>query len=120
MPPSAKARRLFPPEPIPEPATRVHVSIDKGHGRVEKRTVRTTSSLTLRQKWPGLSQGVEITRERTVRGKKTSEVEYAMTSLTPQEADAKRLAELVRAHWHIENQLHYIRDVTLGEDACRV
>ncbi len=53
-------------------------------------------------------------------GKKTVEVEYAMTSLTPEEADAKRLSELVRSHWQIENRLHYIRDVTLGEDACRV
>jgi hypothetical protein len=76
--------------------------------------------LTLRQKWPGLAQGLEITRERTVNGKKTVEVEYAMTSLTPQEADAKRLSELVRSHWQIENGLHYIRDMTFGEDASRV
>jgi hypothetical protein len=43
-----------------------------------------------------------------------------MTSLKPEEADAKRLAGLVRAHWGIENGLHYVRDVTLGEDGCRV
>jgi predicted transposase YbfD/YdcC len=94
--------------------------VEKGHGRVEKRTVRTTSILTLHQKWPGLAQGLEITRERTVKGKTTVEVEYAMTSLKPQEANAKRLSDLVRMHWGIENKLHYVRDVTLGEDACRV
>jgi len=99
---------------------RVHTSVDKGHGRREKRTLRTTSSLTLQQQWPGLAQGLEITRERTVKGKTTVEVEYAMTSLKPEEADAKRLAALVREHWGIENGLHYVRDVTLGEDACRV
>ena len=82
--------------------------------------MRTTSILTLRQKWPGLAQGLEITRERTVNGATTVEVEYAMTSLKPEEADAQRLSELVRDHWAIENQLHYVRDVTLGEDACRV
>jgi hypothetical protein len=94
--------------------------VEKGHGRVEKRTVRTTSILTLHQKWPGLAQGVEITRERTIRGKTSVEVEYAMTSLKPEEADAKRLSGLIREHWGIENELHYVRDVTLGEDACRV
>ena len=94
--------------------------MEKGHGRVEKRTVRTTSILTVQQKWPGLAQGLEITRERTLNGKTTVEVEYAMTSLKPEEADAKRLAGLVREHWGIENGLHYVRDVTLGEDGCRV
>lgn len=112
---------LFPPEPLPPPPPqRVHSSLEKGHGRLEKRTVRTTSILTLAQKWPGLAQGLEITRERTVKGKTTVEVEYAMTSLQPAQADANRLAELVRQHWEIENRLHYVRDVTLGEDGCRV
>jgi hypothetical protein len=87
---------------------------------VEKRTVRTTSILTLRQKWPGLAQGLEITRERTEKGRTTVEVEYAMTSLKPGEANAKRLSGLVQEHWGIENRLHYVRDVTLGEDGCRV
>lgn len=82
--------------------------------------MRSTSILTLRQKWPGLAQGIEITRERTVKGKTTVEVEYAMTSLKPEEANAQRLSELVREHWGIENRLHHIRDVTFGEDGCRV
>jgi hypothetical protein len=63
---------------------------------------------------------LEITRERTVKGETTVEVVYGMTSLKPEEADAKRLSGLVREHWGIENGLHYVRDVTLGEDACRV
>src|SRR5947209_18570173 len=37
-----------------------------------------------------------------------------------EQADAARLLELARGHWGIENGLHYVRDVTLGEDACRV
>lgn len=45
---------------------------------------------------------------------------YAATSLSPAEADAGRLLALLRDHWRIENQLHFVRDVTLGEDACRV
>jgi len=94
--------------------------VEKGHGRVEKRAVRTTSILTPHQKWPGLAQGLESTRERTVKGETTVEVLYGMTSLEAGEADAERLSGLVREHWGIENELHYVRDVTLGEDACRV
>ena len=55
-----------------------------------------------------------------MKGETTVEVVYGMTSLEPEEADAERLSGLVRAHWGIENGLHYVRDVTLGEDACRV
>lgn len=76
--------------------------------------------LTLHQSWPGLAQGFELVRERTAKGKVTVEVAYGITSLTPAEADARRLLGLVRDHWRIENCLHYVRDVTLGEDACRV
>jgi predicted transposase YbfD/YdcC len=68
----------------------------------------------------GLKQGFEITRERTAKGQTTVEVDYGITSLGPDEADAARLLDLVRGHWRIENELHYVRDVTLGEDACRV
>jgi hypothetical protein len=48
------------------------------------------------------------------------EVVYGITSLRPEQADAARLLGLVWVHWRIENSLHYVRDVTLGEDACRV
>jgi hypothetical protein len=48
--------------------------VEKGHGRVEKRRLRTTSILTLHQKWPWLAQGLEIMRERTVNGQTKVEV----------------------------------------------
>lgn len=94
--------------------------MDKGHGRLEERTLRTTSILTLQQKWQGLQQGFELTRKRTVKGETTVEVVYGITSLTAAEANAKRLLQLARGHWGIENRLHYVRDVTLGEDGSRV
>jgi len=47
-------------------------------------------------------------------------VGYAVTSLWPHEASPRRLLELNRGHWGIENRLHYVRDVTLGEDASRI
>ena len=67
-----------------------------------------------------MAQGFELVRERREKGKTTVEVVYGISSLTPQQADAGRLLQLVREHWLIENRLHYVRDVTLGEDACRV
>lgn len=70
--------------------------------------------------WPGLTQVFRLTRKRTAAGKTTTEVIYGVTSLTRSRADAHGLLGLVRRHWGIENRLHYVRDVTLGEDACRV
>jgi predicted transposase YbfD/YdcC len=99
---------------------RIATSCDKGHGRVEKRTLETTSILTAGQQWKGLKQGFRVTRERTVKGKKTVEVVYGITSLSPERANAAALLAILRNHWQIENGLHYVRDETLGEDACRV
>jgi predicted transposase YbfD/YdcC len=94
--------------------------VDKGHGRQEKRTLRRTTVLTKTQDWAGLKQGFALTRERTVRGVTTRETVYGIASLSVERADASRLLELTRGHWGIENDLHYKRDVTLGEDASRV
>jgi hypothetical protein len=96
--------------------------IDKGHGRRERRTLIASTELTayLQPNWPGLQQVCQITRERWVKGKHTVEVAYRITSLEPERGNAKRLLALDRGHWGIENGLHYVRDVSLGEDACRV
>ena len=45
---------------------------------------------------------------------------YAITSLPPERADAKLLLHIWRSHWAIENRLHWVRDVTFGEDRCRI
>jgi predicted transposase YbfD/YdcC len=50
----------------------------------------------------------------------TRETVYGITSLSVEQADARRLLALTRGHWGIENGLHHKRDVTLGEDASRV
>jgi hypothetical protein len=94
--------------------------VDKGHGRLEVRTLRLTRILTKHQDWAGLKQGFELTRERVVKGEKTVEVVRGITSLGPGRAGAARLLGLMRGHWGIENGSHYRRDVTLGEDASRI
>jgi predicted transposase YbfD/YdcC len=70
--------------------------------------------------WPGLAQVCRLERTTRRNGKKTIEVEHAITSLAAPRADASRLLPFWREHWHIENRLHWVRDVTLGEDGCRV
>jgi predicted transposase YbfD/YdcC len=72
------------------------------------------------QDWAGLKQGFELTRERTIQGVTTQETVYGISSLSVEQADARRLLALTRGHWGIENGLHYKRDVTLGEDDSRV
>jgi predicted transposase YbfD/YdcC len=98
----------------------VATSVDKSHGRVEKRTVEVMPLLTVGQQWEGLKQGLRVTRQRTVKGVKTVEIVHAITSLSAKQANAATLLGLLRNHWRIENSLHYVRGVTLGEDACRV
>lgn len=50
----------------------------------------------------------------------TIEIAYGVSSLKPEQASAKRLLELNRGHWEIENRVHYVRDVTYDEDRCRI
>jgi len=54
--------------------------------------------------------------EQTVR----REVAYCITSLSSEEASPKRLLNLNRGHWGIENKLHYVRDVTFQEDLSQI
>jgi predicted transposase YbfD/YdcC len=96
-------------------------TIEKGHGRIETRQIETTASLSalLAPLWAGAAQVCRITRERIIRGKKTIETVYAINSLTAERADPGQLLALNRAHWGIENCLHYVRDVTCREDQAR-
>ncbi len=75
---------------------------------------------TYLEAWPGIAQVFQIHRVRRLRDKLEEETVYGISSLPVGEADARRLLELVRGHWGIENRLHGVRDVSLGEDGCRV
>jgi len=57
---------------------------------------------------------------RQSKGKVTTETVWAITSLGPKRASAQRLLAIARGHWDIENRLHWVRDMSLGEDSCRV
>jgi predicted transposase YbfD/YdcC len=96
--------------------------VDKGHGRIEKRTLELTTWLEdyLGDDWPGCRQVFRLQRERRTGEKVEVEVVFGITSLSRERAGAAKLLDAVRAHWGIENGLHGRRDGTLKEDASRV
>lgn len=97
-------------------------SYEKAHGRIEIRTLETSTSLADYLDWPGVAQVMRRHSQRTnIRLNKTSvKITYAITSLPMDLASAEQLAAIWRSHWTIENQVHYVRDVTFREDACHV
>ncbi len=92
---------------------------EKGHGRLETRRLRCGNAHIEDVDWPDVQQVVRRECERIVlkTGKRSCEVTYAMVSMTPAQAGAATIERLWRGHWTIENQTHYVRDVTFGEDA---
>jgi len=94
--------------------------VDKGHGRKEIRTLRSTTALNDYLDWPDVGQVFELERVRILPDKTEVEVVYGLTSLKRSRSDANDLLRRTRGHWGIENGLHYVRDETLGEDRCRV
>jgi predicted transposase YbfD/YdcC len=92
---------------------------EKGHGRLETRRLRSGNAHIEDVDWPDVQQVVRRECERIVlkTGKRSCEVTYAMVSMTPAQAGAATIERLWRGHWTIENQTHYVRDVTFGEDA---
>jgi predicted transposase YbfD/YdcC len=95
---------------------------NKGHGRLEKRTLIATTELNdfLARDWAGVGQVFRLERTVLKKGIWHTTVVYGLTSLSPKRASAQRLLELNRGHWGIENRSHWRRDVTLGEDHSQV
>lgn len=95
--------------------------INKTHGRLEVRTLTTSSQLNDFLDWPFLQQVFQLQRTITVSktGKTRHETLYGVTSLSADQARPDQLLEMLRSYWYIENRLHYPRDVTLHEDHTR-
>jgi hypothetical protein len=92
-------------------------TINKGHGRLEKRTITVSSLLAGYSAFPYVAQvfqvesWVQLTADRS-----RHEIRYGITSLPAWFASPQRLLALVRGQWRIENSLHYRRDRTMRED----
>ncbi len=67
--------------------------------------------------WEGLQTIAEVQNQRQVNGKTTRETRYYISSMPN---DAKRLLHAARSHWGVENSLHWVLDVAMGEDDSRI
>jgi len=119
---------LFEPEicgaacsPVPKDFRTAH-TLEKGHGRIEERTITASSMLKDYLDWPYVDQVFRLERNavRVKDGKTTQQVVHGVTSLGAEQASAAQLLALARSEWQIENGLHYRRDETLREDRCRL
>ena len=91
------------------------------HVDVNQASLARQASVTLPQDvqeaWSGLRTLIGVERTRDLGHKQTQETAYYISSLA---SNAGFLGRMVRQHWHIENCLHYVLDVSLSEDACRL
>lgn len=99
-----------------------YTQIEKGHGRLERRSIVTSPDLNglFFQDWGEIGQVFRLQRERTIKGKHSCEVRYGLATLSMHCCPPVRLLSYIRAHWRVENHLHWRRDALLGEDRCRV
>ena len=95
-------------------------TLEKGHGRRERRTLTATTALNDYLDRPGVGQVGRVESEVERDGKRTTETRYFITSVPRETAGAAGLLSWSRGHWTIENRSHYVRDVSLGEDASRI
>ncbi len=111
-------------DPHPQPDTVAWRTTEKRHGRVVRYHVRATTALNdyLRDEfgWHSVGQCLCIQRDclTTATGERTTYTHYALTDLSPRQADVRTLFGLWHQHWHIENKGHWVRDVDFAEDRC--
>lgn len=93
-----------------------------GHGRIETRYLIVTSDLNDYLDFPHVQQVFRL--QRVIQNQATRKITYqgifGITSLSHEHCSPQKLLAFMRSHWHIENRLHYVRDVTFHEDACRI
>lgn len=100
-----------------------HQTVEKGHGRIETRQVWTVSDpqwlrwLDPDGQWPDLGCVVMVVRQRRIGEAVSVEESYFITSLP---GSAKAVGAAIRAHWQIENGLHWVLDIAFREDESRV
>jgi predicted transposase YbfD/YdcC len=95
--------------------------INKGHGRIEKRTVSISHQLDGIPDFPGLKTLISVQSERQVHRANvieiSTETRYYVASFTD---TAQGFADRIRGYWGVENKVHHVRDVTQGEDVSRI
>jgi len=100
------------------PKAEADMTIDAGHGRIERRTCQAIENLTFlddKEDWPGLKSIAKVISERTDKrsGHRSTETRYYISSLP---AKPKTIGHAIRSHWAIENNLHWTLDMVFKED----
>ena len=123
----AIAESFLPPPPnhgYPQPPlpTASAETVTKGHGRLVYRFLDAHSHLVDYLDWPHLAQVFRLQRIRQdpKTGLLNYELCFGITSAAHDQMPPECLLDQTRQHWHIENRLHYVRDVTFHEDACQI
>jgi len=101
------------------PAEVTHRTVDGDHGRIETRISMVSTNIGWLQKdhaWPGLAAIGKIVRIREIGTTISTETGYYLLSTA---LDPKRFGEVARAHWAVENSLHWVLDVSMNEDQTR-
>jgi predicted transposase YbfD/YdcC len=115
--------RLHFEQPAPASLTRMGraETADKGHGRIEVRQCRLSTDIdwlrVRHPEWKNMGSIVAINSERIIGDTTAQETRYFISS---SQATASQMLAAVRLHWGIENQLHWVLDMTFGEDQCRI
>jgi predicted transposase YbfD/YdcC len=95
-----------------------HVSRERTRDRKTQRLVRVFDDLSgISQQWVGLKRLIEVKRTGTRQGKPYAQTSYYISSV---ELKAEAFAQVIRGHWHIENCLHWVKDVVMKEDNSRI
>lgn len=108
-----------PKKRVPPTRRQTYTTENTGHGRTEKRVYDMYyNGLILCKEWAGLKSFIRVQsyRRENATGKETSETRYYISSLG---LDIQKVANAIRTHWSIENNLHWQMDVTFNEDATR-
>ena len=95
-------------------------TLEKNHGRIEKRKYWISSDigyLTGKEKWKNLKTIGKVESIREMDEKRSFETRYYILD---QEMTAEEMSRIVRGHWGIENNLHWVLDVHFREDACKI
>ena len=94
---------------------------DKGHGRIETRTCTVTEDIdwlkTTHAHWKNLKSIIEIESTRDIKGKISVEKRYYISDHA---ANPNLIANAIRQHWGIENKLHWVLDISFGDDQSRI